>query len=179
MPAGAQSQPGATAQGGQQLQGQSPHPTAQPPRPERPRLEPVTIGDIVETDVVTAQRDTPVATVVSKMAEMDVGSIVVVEDDRPVGMITDRDVALALEDTPDLTDRPVDDLLVGDPVTATVEMNVFDVVRRLGDESVRRLPIVADDGTLEGIVTLDDILVLLEAELGNVADIIKTQSPRL
>lgn len=179
MPPQAQPQRGTMAQGGQQLQGQPAHATAEPSRPERPRLEPVTIDDIVETDVVTVEPDAMIPTVVAKMAEMDVGSVVVVEDERPVGIVTDRDVALALEETPDLSDRQVDELLTGEPVTATVEMTVFDVVRRLGDEGIRRIPIVDDDGALEGIVTLDDVLVLLEAELGHIADIIKTQSPRL
>lgn len=144
-----------------------------------PQLRTVTIDDIVETDVVTAERDTPVATVVAKMAEKDIGSVVVVEEDRPVGIVTDRDIALALEHRPDITDRRVDDLVEGEPATGTVEMSVFEVIRQLREEGVRRLPIVDDQGTLEGIVTLDDILVLLEAELGNVADIIKSQSPRL
>lgn len=149
------------------------------PRPERPRLESVTIDDIVATDVVTAERDTPVVTVVAEMAERDVGSVVIVDDERPVGIVTDRDIALALEDTPDLTDRSIEDFVTSEPATGTVDMTVFEVVRRLDAEGVRRLPIVDDDGALQGIITLDDVLVLLEAELGNVTDIIKTQSPRL
>lgn len=142
-------------------------------------MRPVTVEEIVQTDVITAKRDTPIATVVAEMAEKDVGSVVVVEDETPVGVLTDREITLALETTPDVTEHSADDLISGDLITGTLEISVFDALRRLEEGEVRRLPIVGDDGTLEGIVTLDDILVLLGAELGNATSIIKAQSPRL
>ena len=49
----------------------------------------------------------------------------------------------------------------------------------VAEAGVRRLPIVDENGTLEGIVALDDILVLLGTELGNATEIIREQSPRL
>jgi CBS domain-containing protein len=153
---------------------------ARPAQAGGPRLLEVTIEEIVETDVVTVQPDTPIATVVAHMAEEDVGSVVVVEDEKPVGLITDRTVALALESTPDITEQEAESLLSDDLVTGTTEMSSFEALRRLEDEQVRRLPIVDDDrDTLEGIVTLDDILVLLGAELENATSIIRAQSPRL
>lgn len=128
---------------------------------------------------MTVERETLLPTVVSTMAEHDVGSVVVVDDDRPVGIVTDRAVALALESTPDLADHVAEDLISEDIVTGSPDTSVFDAIRLLEDAQVRRLPIVDDDETLAGIVTLDDIVVLLAAELGNVASIIKAQSPRL
>jgi CBS domain-containing protein len=150
-----------------------------PGRGPESRLEPVRIDEIIQTDVVRAERDTPIATIVAEMSENDVGSVVVVEDERPVGIITDRKIALALETTPDIADHEADDLISDDLVTGTTEMNVFDVVRRLDGETIRRLPIVDDDGSLEGIVTLDDILYLLGTELEHLASVIESQSPRL
>lgn len=148
-------------------------------RAEGPQLQPVTVEEIIQTDVVTAERDTPIATVVAKMAEKDVGSVVIVEDDSPVGIITDRSIALALESTPDITEQEAGDHISDDLITGTSDMSVFDVVQWLDEENIRRLPIVDDDGSLEGIVTLDDILVLLGAELEHATSIIQAQSPRL
>lgn len=149
------------------------------PKPGRPQLRPVVVEELVETHVVTAEPDTPVQQVVADMAQEDVGSVVVVEDDRPVGILTDRTVALALESTTDLSDHRAQDLLTDSIVTGTVEMSVFEAIRRLEEEEVRRLPIVNEEGHLAGIVTLDDILVLLSTELGNLTSVVKAQSPRL
>jgi CBS domain-containing protein len=134
------------------------------------------IEEILETDVVTAQRDTPVATIVADMAERNVGSVVVVEGDDPVGIITDRMVALALEEMPDVAERTAEELISGDLITGTPDMSVFDVLRQLNDAEIRRLPIVDEEGTLRGIVTLDDILVLLGSEISNASAIIGAQS---
>jgi CBS domain-containing protein len=65
-----------------------------------------------------------------------------------------------------------------DLVTGTPDTNVFDAVSTLGDAGVRRLPIVGEDGRLEGIVTLDDLIVLLGSEMGNATEVIKQQSTR-
>lgn len=146
---------------------------------ERPQMKPITIDEIVETDVVTAERSTPIATVVAEMSEKDVGSVVVVEDETPVGILTDRTIALELETNPDVTDQKAEDVISEDLVTGTTDMSIFDALQRLEDENVRRLPIVDEDGSLEGIVTLDDILVLLGTELEHATSIIKAQSPRL
>lgn len=142
-------------------------------------LQPITVEEIVETDVVTAQPDTPLATVAAHMAENDVGSVVVVDDDAPIGIITDRTVALSLESSPDISDREATDLLMDDLVTGSTDMTVFEALQRMSNEEIRRLPIVDDDGSLMGIVTLDDILVLLGSELSNATEIIQDQSPRL
>lgn len=146
---------------------------------DRPRLRAVTVEEIVQTDVVTVEPDTPISRVVGHMSENDVGSVVVVKADVPVGVVTDRQIALLLEETPDLSERTVEFLVSDDLVTGTSEMSVFEALRRLEEASVRRLPIVDDDGALEGIVTLDDILVLLGAELQKATSIIRAQSPRL
>ncbi|SFS10832.1 CBS domain-containing protein [Halomicrobium zhouii] len=174
-------QPQQLHQGGTQMPqpGIQPQPGGQTRRSEGMRMRPIRVEEVVEEDVVTAERDTPISEVVAKMAEEDVGSVVVVEDDQPVGVITDRSVALALENTPDIANKQAGDLVSGDLVTATTSMSVFDALQHLSDEGIRRLPIVDDSGDLQGIITLDDVLVLLGSELNKVGETIKKQSPRL
>ena len=156
-------------------------PAGEPARPpgEAAGLAPVGVEAILQTDVVTAERDTPVATVVAQMAEDDVGSVVIVEGDSPVGIVTDRRVALALESDPDVTDRRADELIAGEFVVGSTDMSVVDVLDRLSEAGIRRLPVVDDDGALAGIVTLDDVLVHSSEELERAADVVRIQSPRL
>ena len=148
-------------------------------RPGQTLLQPVTVDDIAAEDVATAERDTPVRTVVATMAERDIGSVVVVEDDEPVGIITDRKVALSIEETPEVAQRTAGELISDGLVTADPSTNIFDVVRLMGDNGIRRIPVVDEDGKLQGIVTLDDAIVLLGTELGNVAETIQAQIDRL
>ena len=94
-------------------------------------------------------------------------------------MLTDRKVALALEDTPEVAQRTVGDLVSEELVTADSSTTVFDVVRMMGENGIRRIPVVDEENTLQGIVTLDDAIVLLGTELGNVAETIQAQIDRL
>lgn len=137
------------------------------------------INEIAETDVVTAERNDDVETVVDRMAQEDVGSVVVVEGDAPVGVLTDRSIALAIGESEGLTDATAEDVMSEDLVTVRSDDGIFEVARTLGDAGVRRVPVVDDDGTLEGIVSLDDLVVVISEELAEISDVIEMQSPRL
>lgn len=150
-----------------------------------PRLSPATVESLVETDVETVERDAPMRFVASQMAERNVGTLVIVEDGSPRGIVTDRQVALAVERFPDVGNRTVEDLLAGglltgpdDLVTGSMDMTVFDAIRTLEENGIRRLPIVDEDGALAGILALDDVLALLAAELDDAVEVIRQQSVR-
>lgn len=146
--------------------------------PRRLPVEPVGAGDIAEIDVVTAERDDPLTSIVERMADEDVGTVVITEDDRPTGIVTDRMIALALAEHPDVSELTAGDVMTGDPVTVTDEMTVFEVVQTLGDSGIRRVPIVDDDGQLVGIVSIDDVLVLLATELDQLSEVVERQIER-
>ncbi len=148
---------------------------------QRPQLRPTSVEDLIQTDVVTATRDDTIESVVSRMADANVGSVVVLENDTPVAVLTDRKIALNIPQLDDPASAQVDELVSeSELVTGTLQMTLFDALDQLSEANVRRLPIVdEEEGTLEGIVTLDDIIVLLTSELSNVGDIVQAQSPRL
>jgi CBS domain-containing protein len=102
----------------------------------------------------------------------------VVEEDRPVGIMTDRRIALALGETPNLADRQTMELADPGLVRGTVDTTVSDALELLREAGVRRSP-VDDEGVLRGIVTLDDLIAFLSTEPGEVASVIERQSPRL
>jgi CBS domain-containing protein len=136
------------------------------------------VEDVISTDIVTAERDTPLATVAALMAENDVGSVIVTDDsgETPIGLITDREIALAVESEPEIGERTAEELVSSDLLTGRSDMTVFEALDEMNDAGIRRLPIVDEDGTLTGIVTLDDLLVLLGGNLGTAAELIATQT---
>lgn len=170
-------------QPGQSMGQQPPQQPGMGPGPaagrQRPQMQPITIDRIIETDVVTTEPDASISSVAESMAKEDVGCVVVVEDEKPVGIVTDRKLGLTLEDPSKVSKMTAEDLVEGDIVTGTTEMSVYEALDRMEENSIRRLPIVDEDEKLEGIVTLDDLLVLFGSELSSAAQIIKAQSPRL
>jgi CBS domain-containing protein len=170
------------AQGQAQPAGATPQAqqAAQPrARAPRPRFQPVPVEEVIESEPVSCQIDETVETAISKMRESDIGSVIVVDDRQPVGILTDRKIAITLAEKPDIAGRQVEELISGDLVTGTPEMSLFDAIDRLVGENIRRLPVVDDDGNLVGVVERDDILVVLTEQLSNATEVIRAQSPRL
>ncbi|MBI2391348.1 MAG: CBS domain-containing protein [Deltaproteobacteria bacterium] len=93
-----------------------------------------------------------------------------VQDRRPVGIVTDRDLALRVvaADAPSTT--PVSTVMTVDPTTLPVHATVDTALRTMRMAGSRRLPLVDDDGHLVGIVTHDDIFVSFARELGELGE---------
>ena len=136
------------------------------------------VGDLGPENVVTVERDAKIRDVVERLASENVGAIVVTENDEPVGIVSDRDVALALtEMEEDLATGEVESIMTENPVTLHEGDDDMEISRVIEEENVRRIPIVDDDGKLTGIVTLDDLVATVGEELEKVSDTIESQSP--
>jgi len=104
------------------------------------------------------------------MRDRNVGAVVVVEGQKPVGIITDRDLALALGARGVASGAPVQNVMTAPVRTIPEAAGIFGATQCMRDAGVRRLPIVDKDGHLTGIVSLDDLLRLLGGELYNLAE---------
>ena len=106
--------------------------------------------------VVTAPPDRTVREIAEMMRERNVGSVVLIDEQRPVGFLTDRDLTVSvLADGRDLGDHAADH--ASSPViTANAGMQVEEAAELMVRHGVRRLVIV-DSDRLIGILTLDDI----------------------
>jgi CBS domain-containing protein len=121
------------------------------------RVQPVIVREVMTESVVTAAPERTVREIAELMRERNVGSVVLVEDDAPVGFVTDRDLALSVvADGRDLGDRAADH--ASSPViTAEPGMDVETAAELMVRHGVRRL-VVIEGGRLTGIVTLDDLV---------------------
>jgi len=137
----------------------------------------MTIHTLAREAVVTVAPDTPASDVADLLAREQVGSAVVVDGDRPVGIVTDRDLAIdVLGVGTDPAAKTAGDLVEGELFTVESGTGVFETIDAMREANVRRVPVV-EDGRLVGIVTLDDLLVLLSDELANLTRIIEAESP--
>ena len=137
----------------------------------------MTVSDLARQDVVTADPGTSISELAFAMANERVGSVVIVEGEEPVGIVTDRDIALDVLGTgADPDEWTAKHVMTSDLVTVAPDDGVMDVVRRMAEASVRRVPVV-EGSRLVGILALDDLLVLLAGELSNLAGVVEAESP--
>lgn len=136
------------------------------------------VKSIVREEVVSASPDTSLTELTQVMAEENVGSVVVLEDESPVGIVTDRDVALeAVAEGEDPSSVTAADVMSEDLVTVDADTGIFDVLRTMEAENVRRIPATDGDGNLAGIVTFDDFVVLLGREMKLLSDVVEAEIP--
>ena len=136
---------------------------------------------IMHTDPATVDRDHTALKVARLMKDRGVGSVIVVDEKgRPVGVITDRDLAVKLLPEGRDADTPVD-VIMSHPVFA-VSRNalIFDTLREMARRHVHRMPVIDDETKrLVGVVTAEDALMLLTTELANIAEVMSSsRTPR-
>ena len=113
------------------------------------------------------------------MREADVGTLVVVDDARkPVGMVTDRDLALrclAADRDPDATEVAA---VMTAPVLCVSESTpIEEALRRMAGVGTRRMAVTDDEGHLAGILALDDVMELLVEEAEAIGRLLQRRRP--
>jgi CBS domain-containing protein len=108
--------------------------------------------------VVTAETEDTLRFVGELMRDRNVGSVVVCDGDRPIGVITDRDLTLAVVADRVDPDDPARSQASQPIVTGEVEMDIEEAVALMIQHRIRRLPVL-EGGQLVGIVTIDDLAV--------------------
>jgi CBS domain-containing protein len=132
------------------------------------------ISDICLPAVTVAYSGMAVSEAARVMREHHVGCLIVVEEREsgkmPIGMLTDRDIVLAVV-ARDLDPRtvPVVEAMSTDVVAVRDDDTVKDVLALMRRRGVRRAPVVDRGGMLVGIVTLDDLLRVVAAQLDDLA----------
>jgi CBS domain-containing protein len=135
------------------------------------------IAEICSRGVVIANPQDSLRTVAELMRVHHVGSVVVTRDDaglcRPLGIITDRDIVLALVAKNVSPDAVSADDVMSEPLETVNENDeVWQALERMRSRGVRRLPVLGAQGELVGIVAADDLPELVAEELTSLARII-------
>lgn len=91
--------------------------------------------------------------------EAQCGAVPVVDAGKAVGILTDRDVVLALADDPNVVDRPVAEIMSKDVITIAPQTPLIEIRAKLRAFSVGRLLVVDSDDQLRGIVSWADLAV--------------------
>ena len=115
------------------------------------------VSEVMTRDVQTVRPDQRVQDAASFMLSADAGSIPVIDGDRLIGMITDRDIAVRGIAKGYGPDTPVRELMTDDVICARADDDVEDIASKMSEAQVRRLPVIDDEERLCGIVSLGDL----------------------
>ncbi|WP_312693125.1 CBS domain-containing protein [Caproiciproducens sp.] len=117
------------------------------------------VKDIMSTEIASVNSDDSIERAAQLMKQYDVGSIPVCSQEKIIGIVTDRDIALrATAQGQKLQQQTVRDIMSSNPVVGSPDMDVHDAAKIMSEKQIRRLPIV-DQNNLVGIVALGDISV--------------------
>jgi CBS domain-containing protein len=118
----------------------------------------------------TIDASASLAQAAQRMARAHVGSLVVVEDGAPVGLVTDRDLTMAACTRHEGTPAPAVGLVASRPLVTLDEHAPLDALTRLmADRCIRRVGLVDATGALTGIVVADSVVMYLGRQMGDLA----------
>jgi len=131
------------------------------------------LSQLFPKKLVTAAPGEKLAEVARKMQDHNVGTVVIVRDQRPAGIVTDRDLALALGAQGISPQAPVEKVMTANVRTIGDDAGISTITRFMRDMEVRRLPVVDEHGHLVAVVSLDDLMRFFGRELYNLGEGIK------
>jgi CBS domain-containing protein len=135
-------------------------------------------GRICSRDLDTVSYEENVLDAARRMRDRQVGTVIVVDDMRPVGILTDRDLTvrvLAAGLDPQATS--VSAVMTPSPTTIREDESIEAAVGYMRAGRFRRLPVVGPDERVLGILALDDVLELVAGELADIGQLLKREAP--
>ena len=140
----------------------------------------LTVGELCNRDVIMTSESESVRQAARRMRKHHVGDLVVVDTHAvPVGILTDRDLVVgALAENRDVDVLTVGDVMSRNPVVASEDEDLDEALHRMRSKAIRRLPVVTSDGDLMGILTIDDVLRVLNDELSKLVRLVMREQLR-
>ena len=135
------------------------------------------LKEILNRNVITIGPTAPISEAAYLMMSEDIGALVVVDREKfPLGIITDRDLVISvMAEGKNPEEVIVEEIMTKDLVYVDEDTNILDILSTLSEYSIRRMP-VTKDGKLTGIVSVDDLIVVIAAELVDLAMALSSKS---
>lgn len=115
------------------------------------------VAEVMSSGVRIVRRDSSISEAARIMAEADVGALPVIEHERLIGMITDRDIAVRAVANDKPCSARVDEIMSPELLYCFDDQEVAEAAEIMGELKVRRLPVLDRAKNLVGILSLDDV----------------------
>jgi CBS domain-containing protein len=122
------------------------------------------VQEVMSKNVATVDSNTSLVDVAKIMYKMNVGSLPVVEGNKVIGIVTDRDIVLRdIAQGKNPQNSKVKDVMTSGLSTASPDMDIHDAARLMAEKQIRRLPVVENE-SLVGMLAIGDIAVRSKLE---------------
>lgn len=116
------------------------------------------VKEAMHRDVQWRDPSTPITEIAELMRYEDIGAVPIGEDDRLVGMVTDRDIAIrAVAEDGDLSTTTAGDVMSEGVIYCAEDEDVEDAIHLMEDKQIRRLPVINHEKRLVGMLSLGDV----------------------
>jgi len=138
------------------------------------------VGEHCTTRVASAKPSATIRELATRMDAEDQGCVVIVDSaQRPIGIVTDRDIALRVLRRRRNADTTVArDVMTEHPIRVRAQTPIATALRRMNGEGVRRVPVVGEGGKLVGLFSIDLALRAIADEVGALATVAESQGAR-
>ncbi len=134
------------------------------------------IKNLIQKKVVTIEPNDTVMLAAQRMHDKMVGSLVIIDGYKPIGIITDRDITLRVVGTGKPSMTKVKDVMTKKPITIREDAHFLELTKAFRESKVRRLLVVDREGKLVGLISIDDILETIATEFANLVTAINEQN---
>jgi len=134
------------------------------------------VRNVMNRNVVTAKPDTPIKEAAAIMSKNRIGSLIVTDNDKIVGIVTERNIMDIIAEGIETNQITLADIMKKDVITIDPSKTIEDAVDIMVENKIKKLPVV-DGDKLIGIITASDIAVLQPKLIANIAKLISLQIP--
>ena len=141
------------------------------------------LAELCNREVVIIEPDKPVLEAAKLMRQYHVGDLVVVEKRQglplPIGLLTDRDIVIEIVAAEvGFETVTVGDVMSTELLTVSETATIADAIKLMRDRGVRRLPVVNEQGSLEGIITVDDLIDIIAELMKDIVGLIGSEQKK-
>ena len=136
------------------------------------------VKDVMHKNVVVAKEKVTIREASKVMKGYEIGSIIIIEDEKISGIVTASDIIKSIADGLDVDSTQVNEIMTKNVVTIDPEDTIENTVDIMVENKIKRLPVV-EDNKIKGIITASDIIVVEPKLIASIAGLISMKLPGL
>ncbi|MEM0363724.1 MAG: CBS domain-containing protein [Sulfolobaceae archaeon] len=114
------------------------------------------VKEYMKKNVIVVNRNTTLRDVAKIMTENNVGSVIVVDNGKPIGIITERDIVRAIGRNKDLNSK-AEEIMTSSLITIKEDSPITGALSLMRSYNIRHLPVIDNEGNLKGIISIRDV----------------------